>query len=320
MFRPKYSYSEMSEVVDNHKTNTKKSMIVSPTFETRCFAFTMDHRRCRLQRVFGTPTCEIHSKYFDNWTSSHPYLINKAEPISKRILNEYESGLRLLDASTLMNYVANIPQLVSYSQFYNFLISLDIVDPLMNGFLFRDAMRTCIINEFHVNNVDSAYHILIDVKSTYKVTFDKLMRNVSQLTYGLLFTIQCTLEFMINDLDAIPLTITGDLYTSLLEKITDYYKETVYELLSWNKWSELMYSDFIRHIINFEFMNNGRREELGRSLFKTIIQPTLNEIKSTWVATRRSICDTYKEELMMAAWHPGRVQKMLESGTDFEEM
>lgn len=310
----------MSEVVNNHKTKTKKSMILSPTFETRCYAFTKEHRRCRLQRVFGTPTCEIHSKYFDNWTSSHPYIINKAEPISKRILNEYESGLRLLDASTLMNYVANIPQLVSYSEFYGFLISVDIVDPLWNAYLFRYTIRISIIAQFHIHNTNSIYYGLTENGFSYKQIFYNLMRTTSHLTYGLLYTLQCTLEHMIHELDAIPLTITGELYTAILEKMTDDYKETIYELLSWDKWSELMYSDFICHIINFDFLNNGRREELGRSLFKTIIQPTLNEIKSTWVATRRSICDTYKEELMMAAWHPKRVEKMLESGTDFEEM
>lgn len=50
-----------------------------------------------------------------------------------------------------------------------------------------------------------------------------------------------------------------------------------------------------------------------------IIQTT-NELKQQSKERCTSRCATYKEEIMMKAWHPSRVEKLLEMGYDHEDM
>jgi hypothetical protein len=52
----------------------------------------------------------------------------------------------------------------------------------------------------------------------------------------------------------------------------------------------------------------------------TVIAYGLNENK---VATRQALrdrCHIYMEGIMMAAWHPTRVIRLLEAGIDFDDM
>jgi hypothetical protein len=50
----------------------------------------------------------------------------------------------------------------------------------------------------------------------------------------------------------------------------------------------------------------------------------LNDENQEWMAQSKKRCTArckiYKEEIMMKAWHPSRVEKLLEMGYDIEDM
>ncbi len=91
---------------------------VADTEETRCLAFTKDHRRCRLVREEDSKTCSYHKHYFSHWLETHEGFHSVHS--SKREIEEYTFQIVNKHVHIPESYVAELGRY--YRGYYLFLL------------------------------------------------------------------------------------------------------------------------------------------------------------------------------------------------------
>jgi hypothetical protein len=303
---------------------TKKSVDVENVGE-RCLGFTKNHRQCRLKKMEGHQTCEIHKNYFVHWVHSHPYISYMNDDYIrgdlKRVKKEYASGLYSIDEDNRKHYVMDIPVHFAFQcmDFYRFISRFDCIDPLWNRGLFRETIRNAVLKEFNMRailpKVDGVHK-----KSVYESSFNDIMHTFNQLGFGLLYLINYSLQYMVAELTVVNTYNTDGVYDWYVQMLLDDNKTTMDNLLSWHRWKEFTYCDLTNVMNSYENGELGLNNDLGRHVFETIVKPSLLDAKKRWVCEAREKCSIYKEELMMKMWHPSRIEKTILNGIEIENM
>ncbi len=122
---------------------------VAETEETRCLAFTKEHRRCRLEREEGSKTCPYHRTYFSRWLETHKGFHRAYS--SQREMAEYHFQIVNKHVHIPESYVAQLGRM--YTGYYLFLIEQTGVSASVNLPLVRYVVKcdswTIFVTEHH---------------------------------------------------------------------------------------------------------------------------------------------------------------------------
>jgi len=249
----------------------------------QCTAFgKRDKRRCRLERRPGKLTCEVHKRYYETWLDTH------------RLFDLYHIGIRErreLEFQIERKYVTIphewIAQLRTPGEraWYPFLLKHCDFSPVLNISCFRQTM----FQEFFYNvswpEKDSMQVYVRDVESCNEALSLILQYSMS-MSHGGFFSFLDLVGFHLRRLDWWPI-----LFSTSYIKICETLNTEMNQIFS-----TTFTTDDDSHPLLVLFKKFHKR--LGEKL--------------------RKRCEVYKEELMMAAWAPKRIQRWLDMGCELD--
>ena len=280
--------------------------------QERCKAFTKDHRVCRLSIVKGN-TCDVHKNYFSHWFNTHLPLIDyKFENTKSRIYKEYSTILFEGFLKPTEAYLQSVPDSMYYIPFYLKLCTIDDVNPLWNLRLFKRVIRYHVFSFFNLyQNPD--LNKWVTTKNNMHSAFGAILSNSVAIKTGFRYLIQAIL------VEIIRLYGIYRLDDDVIFRLSIHFFKIIYDT---NVWRGLFMSNDLKEICSLvrEKMVTSFNPESIDFFMNTVIAIGLDENK---VATRqilRNRCSVYKEGIMMVAWHPDRIDRLLAAGIDFDDM
>jgi hypothetical protein len=280
--------------------------------QERCKAFTKDHRPCRLSITKGN-TCDVHKNYFSQWFANHPALDDTyLRDEKKRIYKEYSTILFKGFLKPTEAYIQSIPDSPFCMFFYLKVCEIDCVNPLWNRALFKRVIRYYIHSFFSLyRNPD--FNRWVSTKNDMYSAFNKLFSNVSLMKVGFKYVIQCVL------VEIIRLYGIYRLDDDVIFRLSIHFFKIIYETKIWRG---LFMAEDLKQICDVvrEKMAISFNPEIVDFFMNTVIAYGLEENKMITRQALRDRCSIYKEGIMMAAWHPNRVDRLLNAGIDFDDM
>ena len=251
--------------------------MVARTEKEQCTAF--GGRRCRLVKRPGFTTCHIHRNYYRDWPNKHPppdHWINLTQRQRAEYIFQISRGLVEIPERQVVGL--RLAQL----DYFEILMRYTHHSPMLNIQCFTECtfLRSRNVEEHILKDGDSCYIVF---KSIVLRTI--ILREVAAPA--------AVLERVVTFLSR-P-SCRQVLYSSKLAKLFEIYREIIHVYAA--GWSEL-------HDLGEIYRSDG------------LIQTALRRAFSVNAATIRERCSIYKEELMMAAWAPSRIEKWLEGGYD----
>jgi hypothetical protein len=286
--------------------------MLSSNLDNRCRAFTKDRRPCRLAATKGH-TCDVHKNYFSRWFENHEPLDNSyLENTQSRIYKEYSTILFKGFLKPNENYLLSVPDSHTYNIYYLYLCRIDGVNPLWNRISFKRVINYYITNFFALfMNPDAEYWRTLrnDMISAFKVLFS----NEERLRKGFQYVIHSSLMQIIRL--QLFYNLEGD---TLVELATNFFR-VIYDL---DVWRGLFMCDDLKNICKrvYDKMILSYDPILTDYYLNTVIYFILQETKGLISNVLKERCSLYKEGIMIAAWHPDRVDRLLKAGIDFDSM
>ena len=266
---------------------------VSDIEETRCLAFTKDHRRCRLQREDESNTCPYHKDYFSRWLETHEGFHSVHS--SKREIEEYKFQI--------INKHVHIPEY--------YISKLSLFDYEYYNFLIRHTKHSAVANrDLLMYSVHSlGFTIFISKRHKAAKEYCKKLFPLFTDPISILICFQGLWHEMVKtyrsytDEETQYMTRFRNVFFSpmwrpiVLNSNLWYAIETVWELVLRNE------EEIARHLnLESRYIEQWSRERFQDMLYEMIVyhQKKMKER-----------IQPFKEELMAAAWHPKRVEKWI---------
>lgn len=286
--------------------------MLASKLDNRCKAFTKDRRPCRLTAVKGH-ACDVHKNYFSRWFENHEPLDNSCfENTKSRIYKEYTTILFKGFIKPNETYLLSIPDSYHYNVYYLYLCRINDVNPLWNRTSFKRVINYYISNFFALfMNPDVEYWRTLrhDMISAFKTLFS----NEETIRKGFQYVVHASLIQIIRL--QLFYNLQGD---TLVELATNFFR-VIYDL---DVWRGLFMSVDLRNICRlvYDKMILSYDPTLTDYYLNTVIYFILEETKGLIRVALKERCSLYKEGIMMAAWHPDRVDRLLKAGIDFDSM
>ena len=269
---------------------------VADTEETRCLAFTKDHRRCRLQREDESKTCPYHKDYFSRWLETHKGFHSVHS--SKREIEEYKFQITNNHVHIPESYVAELGRY--YRGYYLFLLKHTGYFATVNTRVLSYSVKSHSWSIFSSKNHRAA-------KEYYKELLPLFTDPTS------IFVCFCILwEEMVE---------MYRFYKDDGQKFMSRFRHVFFS----PAWRPILFNRDLWYVIQSIWEDVAKKEEFQAQH----INPTLR-FKEEWSRERfqdmlyeftvhhqtklKERIQPFKEELMAAAWHPNRVEKWLEAG------
>jgi len=280
--------------------------------ENRCKAFTQEHRPCRLT-VTHQNTCDVHKNYFVRWFETHRPLTNIIlERSESRIYKEYNTILSKGLIRPTDYYLLSIPDSPFYYDFYLYLCSIDGVNPLWNKTLFKRIINYYMTNFYslYMNPDLEQWRVLRNnMKSSFKILFSNQEATKKVFQY----VVHASL------VQIVQLQVRYDIHGDTLVELAKHFFRIIYDH---DLWRGLFLSGELKNICNgiYNKMILSFSPISTDYYLNTVIYVILEESKTLLRSALKERCSIHKEGIMMAAWHPDRVEMLLKAGIDFDSM
>jgi hypothetical protein len=280
--------------------------------QEKCKAFTKDHRPCRLGITKGH-TCDVHKNYFSQWFANHPALDDTyLRDTTTRIYKEYSTILFKGLLKPTETYIQSIPDSPFCILFYLKVCEIDGVNPLLNRALFKRVIRFYIHSFFSLyRNPD--FNIWLSTKNEMHSAFSTLFSSPELMKEGFKYVIQSIL------VEIIRLYGIYRLDDDVIFRLSIHFFKIIYEK---GVWRGLFMANDLKQIcgvVRAKMIASFNPETVDFFL-NTVIAYGLEENKTATRQALRDRCSIYKEGIMMAAWHPDRVDRLLKAGIEFDDM
>lgn len=264
------------------------------TASQQCLAFSQDHRRCRLEREPSSKTCRIHRSYYTDWLLQHPTFVSFLD-LTVRQTTEYLFQIEGGHVEIPNWYVETVtPSQIIY---FPILMKATHHSPMVN-------VRT------FANYIHRIYK-----KYTTEEMYERMkicMKDVESVLFildGLIHEIMTHLPspWMIQDTDTLVDVSYRQLYNLTQDPLWRqilFATEDIQECFETNR----------KSLVNY-FAGNPVFVPVYEEFFsETAIYRFCRSFHQHHAASIKARCAVYKEELMVAAWHPDRLERWLNEG------
>jgi hypothetical protein len=260
----------------------------------QCLGFcSKTHKRCRLERRQGQKTCQIHTNYYDAWTTKHPPFYHP-DHISKRHLKEIIFQLQNHHVEVSQTFLSALA--APYYQYYALVMKYSDYPLSLNHRCFRtmmDEIPTSICHAANRNNFFLFFSRLVELGHCLKdpISCKTTFRFV--LYKYICFFSEHNLSF---DTGAYILQMTFELPGWRF-------------LLYWNGLDETL--DTVWKLL----------PELPQSFWsKDVFRQHLYMFHMYHANPIRLINGIFKEEAIQKVFHPDRIQRLLDKGYTLDEI